>query len=157
MFLSSQLSTIVSQLALGVKLLSQAFKSASTDPSSPDPQKETISVETTNASKAAEDASPISPPDAAKALFLKFLIFIQFSPFLIICQFRNSLRKQSCKSRSPIVHLLTVIMLALSSRLLNPQSSRQLMVRKLYAWFIFLHQIWAKDLPWCLQIPMLKV
>ena len=39
-------------------------------------------VETTDASKAAEDVSPsISPPDAAKALFLKFLIFIQFSPF----------------------------------------------------------------------------
>ena len=72
----------MSQPALGVELLSQAFKSASTDPSSADPQKEPISIETTDASKAAEDVSPsISPPDAAKALFLKFLIFIQFSPF----------------------------------------------------------------------------
>ena len=72
----------MSQLALGAELLSQAFKSASTDPSSTDPQKEPILVETTDASKVAEDVSPsISPPDAAKALFLKFLIFIQFSPF----------------------------------------------------------------------------
>ena len=39
-------------------------------------------VEKTDASKAAEDVSPsISPPDAAKSFFLKFLIFIQFSPF----------------------------------------------------------------------------
>ena len=72
----------MSQPALGAKLLSQAFKSASTDPSSADPQKEPILVETTDASKAAEDVSPsISPPDAAKALFLKFPTFIQFSPF----------------------------------------------------------------------------
>ena len=72
----------MSQPALGAELLSQAFKSASTDPSSADPQKEPILVETTDASKAAEDVSPsISPPDAAKSFFLKFLIFIQFSPF----------------------------------------------------------------------------
>ena len=63
MFLSSQLSTIVSQPALGAELLSQALKLASTDPSSADPQKEPISIETTDASKAAEDVSPsISPP-----------------------------------------------------------------------------------------------
>ena len=82
MFLSSQLSTIVSQPTLGAELLFQGFKSASTYPLSADPQKEPISVETTDASKAAKDLSPsISPPDAAKAFFLKFLIFIQFSPF----------------------------------------------------------------------------
>ena len=67
----------MSQPALGVELLSHAFKSASSDPSSVDPQNESISVETTDVFKAAEDVSPsISPPDAAKALFLKFLIFI---------------------------------------------------------------------------------
>ena len=72
----------MSQPALGVELLSQAFKSASTDPSSAYPQKEPILVETTDASKAAKDVSPsISPPDAAKAFFLNFFIFIQFSPF----------------------------------------------------------------------------
>jgi len=72
----------VSQPTLGVELLSQAFKSVSTDPSSAYPQKELILVETTNASKAVKDVSPsISPPNAAKALFLKFWIFIQFSPF----------------------------------------------------------------------------
>jgi len=57
MFLSSQLSTIVSQPTLGAELLSQAFKSTSTDPLLADSQKESISVETTNASKAAEDVS----------------------------------------------------------------------------------------------------
>ena len=65
------------------------FKSASTKPSSVDPQKEPILVETTDASKIAEDVSPsISPPDAAKVFFSKFLIFIQFSPFsdLLSCQ-----------------------------------------------------------------------
>ena len=43
---------------------------------------EPILVETTNVSKTAEDVSPsISPPDAAKVFFSKFLIFIQSSPF----------------------------------------------------------------------------
>jgi len=52
--------------------LSQAFKLASTRPSSANPQKEPISVETTDASKIAEDVSPsISPPDAAKVFFSK--------------------------------------------------------------------------------------
>ena len=73
----------MSQPALGAELLSQAFKSASTEPSSVDPQKESISVETTEASKIAEDVSPsISLPDVATVFFLKFLIFIQFSPFI---------------------------------------------------------------------------
>ena len=57
--------------ALSAELLSQAFKSASTEFSSADPQKEPILVETTNASKTTEDVSPsISPPDAAKAFSL---------------------------------------------------------------------------------------
>ena len=73
---------MASQSTLGTELLSQAFKSAPTKPSSADPQKEPISVETIDASKAAEDVSPsISPPDAAKVFFSKFLIFIQCSPF----------------------------------------------------------------------------
>ena len=39
-------------------------------------------VETTDASKTTEDENPFtSPSDAAKSFFLKFLIFIQFSPF----------------------------------------------------------------------------
>jgi len=49
----------------------------SIEPSSVDPQKEPILVETTDASKAVEDVSPsISPPDVAKVFLLKFLIFI---------------------------------------------------------------------------------
>ena len=49
--------------------MSQTFKLVSTKPSSADPQKEPISVET------AEDGSPsISPPDAAK-VFFKILDF----------------------------------------------------------------------------------
>ena len=64
-----QLLTIASQPALGAELLVQVFKSASTKPSSADPQKEPISVETV------EDGSPsISPPDAAK-VFFKILDF----------------------------------------------------------------------------------
>jgi len=62
-----QLSTIASQPAFGEELLSQAFKSASTKPSSVDPQKEPISVEI------AEDGSPsISPPNASKVFFKIF-------------------------------------------------------------------------------------
>ena len=54
-----------------------------TDPSSADPQKEPILVETTDASKTAEDVRlSISPHDVAKVFFLKFSIFIQFSPFI---------------------------------------------------------------------------
>ena len=67
----------MSQPALGVELLSQVFKSSSTKPSLADPQKEPILVETTEVSKTAEDVSPsISPPDAVKVFFSKFLIFI---------------------------------------------------------------------------------
>jgi len=59
---------MASQSALGVELLSQAFKSASTEPPLADPQKELILVELTDASTTAEDVSPsISPSDAAKA------------------------------------------------------------------------------------------
>jgi len=55
--------------------LSQAFKSAPTKPSLADPQKEPILVETTDASKTAEDKSPsISPPDAAKVFLSNFFI-----------------------------------------------------------------------------------
>jgi len=47
--------------------LSQAFKSASTKPSSADPQKEPISVEPNDASRTVEDENPsISIPDVAK-------------------------------------------------------------------------------------------
>ena len=57
----------MSQLALGAELLSQAFKSSSTKPSSVDPQKEPILVETTDVSKTVEDENPsTSLPDAAK-------------------------------------------------------------------------------------------
>ena len=79
----------MSQSTLGAELLSQAFDSAPIEPSSADPQKELILVETTDASKTTEDVSPsISPPDAAKVFFSKILIFIQFSPFsdLLSCQ-----------------------------------------------------------------------
>ena len=57
----------MSQHAWGAELLSQAFKSASTEPSSADPQKEPISVETTDASRMVEDENPpASVPDVAK-------------------------------------------------------------------------------------------
>ena len=56
------------------------FKLAPTKPSSADPQKEPILVETTDASKIAEDESPsISPPDAAKVSPENSWFFIQFS------------------------------------------------------------------------------
>ena len=67
----------MSQPTLGAELLSYAFKSASTKPSSADPHNELISVETIDASKTAEDVSlSISPSNVAKVFFLKFLIFI---------------------------------------------------------------------------------
>ena len=53
-----QLSTIASQPALGAELLSWAFKSAPTHPSSAGPQKEPILAETTDASRMAEDENP---------------------------------------------------------------------------------------------------
>ena len=57
----------MSQPTLGAELLSQAFKPASTKPSSTDPQKEPILVETTDASKTAEDKNPpTSLPNVAK-------------------------------------------------------------------------------------------
>ena len=50
-----------------MELLSQVFNSASTKPSSADPQKEPILVEPTNASKTTEDENPSSSiPDVAK-------------------------------------------------------------------------------------------
>ena len=62
--------------------MSQAFNSASTKPSSVNPQEEPISVEPTDASKTAEDENPsISIPDVAKVSPQKFLILIQFLPF----------------------------------------------------------------------------
>jgi len=58
---------MASQLALGIELLSQAFKSASTEPPSADPQKEPILVETIGASKTTKDENPpTSLPDVAK-------------------------------------------------------------------------------------------
>ncbi|XP_066310959.1 uncharacterized protein [Miscanthus floridulus] len=54
----SELSTIGSQSVLGAVLLSQAFDLAPTRPSSIDPQEELILVETTDASKMAEDILP---------------------------------------------------------------------------------------------------
>ena len=53
-----QLSTIASQPALGVELLSRAFKSALNHPSSADPQKELILAETTDSSRTTEDENP---------------------------------------------------------------------------------------------------
>ena len=68
-------------MALGAELLSQAFKSASTEPSSADPQKEPILVEITNASKTLEDVSPsISPPDVAKVSSLNSCFLFSFRP-----------------------------------------------------------------------------
>ena len=46
------------QSALGAELLSQAFKSAPTKPSSTNPQKESIPVATTEASNTVEDENP---------------------------------------------------------------------------------------------------
>ena len=65
--LSSQLSTIVSQSALGAELLSQAFNSASAKPSLANPQEEPISVKPTDAPRIVEDEDPYtSIPDIAK-------------------------------------------------------------------------------------------
>ena len=50
-----------------------------------------------------------------------------------------------------------MIILAFSSRLSNLQSSKQLMVRRSYIYFTLLQHIWIENLPWYLQIPMLKV
>ena len=90
MILSLQLSTIASQPALGVELLSQAFKSASTKPSSADPQKKPISVETIeDVSKTIEDENPsTSIPNVAKVSPQNFLILIQLlpSPDYLSCQ-----------------------------------------------------------------------
>ena len=73
----------MSQLVLGVELLSQAFKSASTDPSSADPQKEPILDETTNASRMAEDKNPPTLlPDVAKVSPQNSKFFIQLSSLL---------------------------------------------------------------------------
>jgi len=61
------LSSIASQSALGAELLSQAFNSASTKPSSANPQKEPILVEPIDASKTVEDENrSTSIPDVAK-------------------------------------------------------------------------------------------
>jgi len=61
------LSTIASQSALGAKLLSHAFGSAPTRPSSADLPKEQITIETTDASKIVENENPSTlPPNAAK-------------------------------------------------------------------------------------------
>jgi len=63
-------STIASQSALGAKLLSHAFESASTNLSAANPPKDPITIEMTNASdrpKTTEDGNlSTSPPDATK-------------------------------------------------------------------------------------------
>jgi len=62
--------------------LSQALNSASTKPSSADPQEEPILIEPTDASKTVEDENPsTSIPDVAKVSPKKFLILIQLLPF----------------------------------------------------------------------------
>ncbi|XP_066341751.1 uncharacterized protein [Miscanthus floridulus] len=62
-----ELSTIASQSSLGAELLSLAFDSAPTKPSSADPEKESILVEPTDASRTIEDENPsISIPNVAK-------------------------------------------------------------------------------------------
>ena len=67
MFLSSQLSTIASQSVLGVELLSQAFGSTPTRPSSADLPKEPITTKTIVLPKTVENENPsASPPDVAK-------------------------------------------------------------------------------------------
>ena len=64
-----------------------------------------------------------------------------FHPSLTIYHTRHSLRKHSCKGRSLAVYRLTVTLLMLTPRLSNLQSSKQLMVRKSYAQFIYMQQI----------------
>jgi len=69
-----------------VELLSQAFDSAPTEPSLPDPQKKSISIEIIDASITAENVSFIL--DARRSIFFNFLIYSVFcpSPNLLSCQ-----------------------------------------------------------------------
>ena len=69
-FVPSQLSSIVSQPALGVELPSQAFDLASTEPPSADPRKEPILVEITDTSTTAENVS--FNFDAYRGIFFSF-------------------------------------------------------------------------------------
>ena len=79
----SQLSTIASQSSLGAELLSQAFDSAPTEPSSADSQKEPISVEITDAPTTAENVSFFHfILDACWSIFWKVSDFIQFPSFI---------------------------------------------------------------------------
>ena len=68
----------MSQPTLGAELLSQVFDSAPIEPSSADPQKESILVEITDASTAAENVSFIL--DACQSIFFNFLILFKFHP-----------------------------------------------------------------------------
>ena len=77
-----QLSTIASQSALGAELLSQAFDSAPTEPSSADSQKEPISVVIIDASTMAENVSPSILPMMMLKHFSKIPDFIQFLSFI---------------------------------------------------------------------------
>ena len=79
----SQLSTIVSQSALGVELLSQAFDSVPTEPSLADSHKEPISVAITDASTSAENVSLFHfILDARWGIFSKVPDFIRFPSFI---------------------------------------------------------------------------
>jgi len=75
-----------------------------------------------------------------------------FALHLTSCYARYFLRKHLCKIRSltvrsMILSMLKVVLLPSTLRLLTPQSSKQLMVRELFAQFISLQQTWTKNLP----------
>ena len=76
----------MSQPALGAELLSQAFDSTSTEPPSAYPQKEPISVNTTDTSTTSENVSFIL--DACWGNFFNFLIYSVLYPSFdfLMCQ-----------------------------------------------------------------------
>ena len=153
----SQLSTIASQSTLGAELLSQAYDSAPTEPSSADSQKEPILVEITDASKMTGDVSPsIAPPDVAKVFSLNSWFLFSFHPSSDLLSHQilseeTPMQKQESGSppidndhvdveNDPVVDTHTADSLVIT----------QLMVRKSYIPFIFLQWLWTKKFPWYL-------
>ena len=76
----SQLSSIASQSALGVELLSPTLDSTPTESPSADSQKEPISIGITDASITTENVSFIL--DTFGEFFFSFLIHLVFSSFI---------------------------------------------------------------------------
>jgi len=91
----------VSQLALGVELLSQAFDLASTEPSLADPRKEPISVEITDTSTT-ENVSFIF--DAYWGIFFNFFhsVFYPSSDFLLRQILPDEIPMQDREPDSPL-------------------------------------------------------